>query len=195
MDKKTVKKIVSTIVALAILTMIFSFCGLIFDAITARDPITIDPSKVTEEIKDITNHATWMLVALACLLLPTLVCYGFSLFGKSKIMTIVSAVMSLFVVVTCIAFFFVLRDYAVVSAEAYAIAAAVYPYFILLISTGTLLCAFFTYESVMVFVNDRKAKCDHASTTERQSINCEQTANDLSNDEINTEETNKNEEN
>ncbi|MDE6850459.1 MAG: hypothetical protein K2J54_03940, partial [Clostridia bacterium] len=150
MDNKMIKTIVYVIVGLALLTILYSFCSLIFNAITARDQILMNPKELTNEIKEILNLATWLLVALVCLLVPTLVCYCFSLFGKNKIMTVVSAVMSLFVVVTCIAFFFVLRDNAFINTTTYTVASTAYPEIIQLLAASAVTCAFFTYESVFI---------------------------------------------
>lgn len=182
MDKKTVKTLVNIIVGIAILTIIYSFCSLIFNAITARDAIIIDPSKIDGGVRDIVNLATWMMVALICLLVPTLVCYGFSLFGKNKIMTMASAVMSLFVIVTALAFFFVLREYSFTDTTAYTIASAVFPGFIELIAAGSLTCAFFTYESVLIILDYKKATSNSVAASSEQT-------------EVSTEEADKNEEN
>ncbi len=182
MDKKTVKTFVNIIVGIALLTILYSFCTLIFNAITARDAIIIDPGTLGDYVTDIVNLATWMMVALICLLVPTLVCYGFSLFGKNKIMTIVSAVMSLFVVVTALAFFFVLRENAFTGTTAYTIATAAFPEFIELIAAGTLICAFFTYESVLIIIDYIKTKSHSVAASSEQT-------------EVTTEEVDKNEEN
>ena len=189
MDKKTVKTFVNIIVGIAILTILYSFCSLIFEAITARDPILLEPTSLSSNAKEVLNLATWMMVALICLLVPTLVCYGFSLFGKNKIMTLASAVMSLFVVVTAFAFFFVLREYAFKGTSAYTIAIAAFPEFIELIAACAITCAFFTYESVLIIIDYKKANPKNKATI------TEQTAVNLTDTEVSTEEADKNEEN
>lgn len=169
MDNKTVKTIVNIVVGVALLTMIYSFISLIFNAITARDAILLEAGS-TNNIKNIVNLVTYMLVALVCLLVPTLVCYGFALFGKNKIMTIVSAVMSLFVVATCLALFFVLREEAFTSTSAYTIAAAAFTEIIQLCAATAIMCAFFTFHSVTAikeFFKKPEAKAD----TSEQIIN------------------------
>ncbi|MDE6690858.1 MAG: hypothetical protein K2K04_02705 [Clostridia bacterium] len=189
MDNKTVKTFVNIIVGIALLTVIYSFCSLIFDAITLRDAIILDPSIIDSDVRDIVNLATWMIVALICLLVPTLVCYGFALFGKNKIMTIASAAMSLFVVVSALAFFFVLRENAFTGTAAYTIATAAFPEFAELIAASMLTCAFFTYESVVIIINIKKTR------SENKTAAAEQTEQNLTDTVVITEEENKNEEN
>lgn len=189
MEKKTVKTFVNIIVGIALLIIIYSFFLMLFNAITARDPLLMSPDTFNSSVKETLSLAIWMMVSLACLIVPTLVCYGFSLFGKNKIMTLASAVMSLFIALICFSFFFALRDNAFTDINSYTIATAAFTDIIQLFAACTITCAFFTYESVLIILDYRKthSKNTAAVTEQKEKILLRET--------VNAEEANENEEN
>lgn len=155
MNKKYANKIISVLLGIALITMIFSFVSLIFDAAFMDDVILLNDSDGNTERKlnEIMTFMKWISVSLVCVLVPVFVCYVFAYFGNGKIFNIVSAVLSLFVTAMCIAFICVLRKQALDSKSAtiYAAVAESFEAFITLAVTSLLVCAFFIYNSVLSF--------------------------------------------
>lgn len=171
MDKKYVKKIISVLLGIALISIVFSLFSLIFDAAFADDLILLNDTGSTElELDEIITLMKWMTVSLVCVLVPTIVCYFFAYFGNGKIFNIVSAVLSLLITATCIAFICVLRQKALdtESATIYAAATGCFDEFIQLAATSFLLCAFFVCNSVFSFLKKPESQ-QQVENTEVQS--------------------------
>ena len=155
MDKKYVTKIIPVLLGIALITLIFSFFSLLFDAIFMDDVILLNTSTSAEakDLNEIVPLLKWTTVSLACILVPVFVCYVFAYFGNGKIFNTVSAVLSLFITATCIAFVFVLREEALItkSATIYSAVAESFENFIMLAANSAILCAFFIYNSAASF--------------------------------------------
>ena len=107
MNKPFVQKILAVVLGLALFVMLMSCVSLIMDAVLIDDTILFNNS-----YKDLLLFTKWTAVALVCTLIPTFVCYAFAFFAKSKIFSICSAVLSLFIAVCCFAFLFTARTAA-----------------------------------------------------------------------------------
>lgn len=174
MDKKYANKIISVLLGIALIAMIFSFFSLIFDTAFMDDVILLNNSTENDakKLNEIMTLIKWMGVSLVCVLIPVMVCYVFAYFGNGKIFNIVSAVLSLFVTVTCIAFVCVLRKQALdtKSATIYAAVTECFKEFISLAAASLLVCAFFVYNSVASFKfkpkNSRSAQSGEVQNNE-----------------------------
>ena len=128
--------------------MLMSCVSLIMDAVLIDDTILFNNS-----YKDLLLFTKWTAVALVCTLIPTFVCYAFAFFAKSKIFSICSAVLSLFIAVCCFAFLFTARTAALdgVSAQKYATVTGYFQEMLQLAVPALIACAYFVINSVNLF--------------------------------------------
>lgn len=168
MNTKYANKIISVLLGIALIVLVLSFFSLIFEAIFIGDLILLNVGD--GKLNEIATLLKWMSVSLVCVLVPVIVCYVFAYFGNGKIFNVASAVLSLLVAATCVAFIFVLRKWALdtESAEIYSAVAEGLEELITLAATSVLLCAFFVYNSVASFKKKQEGKL-LAETAEGQS--------------------------
>lgn len=100
---KNVKIALYVIWAILLLQIIYALVSFISEAVLIDDVIELNTSNpYIKEMK-------WMAATTACLLVPTIASYAFSLFGKKAVYKIISATLSFLVFVISIIFFAVLR--------------------------------------------------------------------------------------
>lgn len=148
MNKPFVQKILAVVLGISLFVMLMSFVSLIFDAVVADDLMLI-----SESYKELISFTKWTAVALVCTLVPTFVCYAFAFFAKSKIFSICSAVLSLFIAVCCIAFLFTAKASAIegISASKYATVSGYFQEMLHLAIPALIACAYFVIHSVNLF--------------------------------------------
>lgn len=164
MDKKIAKKILAVVLGITLIAMIFAVFSLILAAVGVNDLEALETSS------DELALLKWQAVALVCIMVPTLACYAFAFFGNGKIFNIASAVLSLFVAVTSLAFFIVLREAAMdtVSSTTYASVATSFTEFIQLAVCATIALVYFIVNTVACF---KKTKTDDEIITEEANGN------------------------
>lgn len=152
MDKKTVKTIVAVILAICLFTMITATVSLAFDAFLSKDVTVVSSVSVT--MKKAISYMSNASVALACLLVPALACFAFSYFTKQKkVFYAASAVLSLFIIATCMGFLFDLRSVALndFGTSEYAVCAEFFENLITLSVASLIPCVYFTVNAVFAF--------------------------------------------
>lgn len=172
MNKKTVHIVVSVILGIAAFIIVATAISILFSAILAEDPITI--AEPVKNIEDTILYIKHSYVALFCITVPTVVCYFFTYFSKSKkIFGLISALLSLMLIAMCIGFIFDLRSTVLDLKEAvnscYTMATAYFDELLKLLIPCLFTCVYFTMVTLSAFRTE-KPNAQPAQTVEQNVI-------------------------
>ena len=163
MDKKFINTALAAVMGILFLSVLFSLFSLVMDCILTTDLIEFQGGSKTLDL------ARWSAVALVCVLVPTIVCYGFSIFGTQKVFNLTSAILSFFIALCCLTFLFVIRDKALnTGASTYASVTGFFQEYISITVTTLILGTFYTVKSVFDF--KRKDSENKMGETENEEI-------------------------
>lgn len=161
MDKKTLHTVVSVVLGIAVFTIISVVILLMFDAVLADDTLEItSTSKYMDETVSYVKHSS---IAVICIAIPMLVCYGLTYFAKSKkIFATISALISLVLIAMCIGFVFDLRsiviEFDALRSTCYTVASAHFSKLIELLISCAFSCAYFTVIAIRAFLPEKATK-------------------------------------
>lgn len=160
MDKKTVRIVIGVMLGIAAFTIVATAISLLFDAILADDTLIIaEPAKNVEDTILYIKHSS---VAVFCIAIPTVVCYCFTYFSKSKkVFGLISALLSLLMIALCIGFIFDLRGIVLgfkdSASTSYTLATAYFSELGKLLISFLFTCAYFILITVFAFRTEKTA--------------------------------------
>ncbi|MDE7405992.1 MAG: hypothetical protein K2M89_03880 [Clostridiales bacterium] len=154
MDKKTVQTIMSVVLGIAAFVIVAALVSLFFGAILAEDPVEI--SETAESVEKVLLYVKNSSIAVICIGIPTVVCYFFTFFSKSKkAFGLISAILSLVLVEMCLGFIFDLRSIVLKLTDdvstCYSLATAFFTDLIEVLVSCLISCAYFIVVTVCAF--------------------------------------------
>lgn len=172
MDKKTVHLIMSVVLGIAAFVIIAAVISLLFGAIIAEDPMEI--AETGKSVEKVLSYVKNSSIAVSCVAIPTVVCYFFTFFSKSKkVFGLISALLSLMLVAMCIGFVFDLRTIVLKLTDdqstCYSLATAYFTDLIKLVVSCGFACAYFAVVTACAFRTE-KPTTPPAQSTEQPAI-------------------------
>lgn len=154
MDQKFINRILATVFGIALLIALTSTVSLLFDAIMLTDVTIL--SSLSESMEKTISYMQYSSIGIICVSVATLASFCFTYFSKQKkVFGCISAVCSLLLAATCIAFVFDLRAiiFKSTSLESYNAATGYFSELIALAVAALLFFAYFVFVTVRAFRN------------------------------------------
>lgn len=172
MDKKTIQTVMYVVLGIAAFVLVAALVSLFFGAILAEDPIEI--SETAESVEKVLLYVKNSSIAVICIGIPTVVCYFFTVFSKSKkVFGLISALLSLMLITMCLGFIFDLRAIVLKLTDevstCYSLATAYFSDLIEVLVSCGIACAYFTVVTVCSFRTEKPA-AQPAPTAEKTMV-------------------------
>ena len=161
MEKKTMRIIVSVVLALAAFTILSTVISLFFSAFFTKDMINI--GEINGNEGKTMNYIRFSSIALACIAAVTLVSYFFTYFTKhKKIFAPIATGLSFLMVIMCISFIFNLRS-VILKFEGYSkltcysLATEFFAQLITIMVAALIACSYFAVVTALAFKKSKAA--------------------------------------
>lgn len=152
MNKKFAQTALAVVLGICVTITVFAAFSLLFDAIFSKDiGVVSSPSKDMEKAIGFIRNTS---IGVVCFSVATLACYCFAYLSQNKkAFACLSAGAGLVLAISCIAFVFVLRAFALENGldAVYAAATAYFSELLPLAAASLLLCVYFTISAVRAF--------------------------------------------
>lgn len=166
MDKKITEKVIAVIVGICWIVLLLNCVSLFADVLMMDD---------SDELLDILDYSEligfirWTSLAVVVMLVPTFVCGGLKIFTGNKLFSLICSALHFAVLACMIGFYSKIYTMAKSSEDIlqYTFAMEFFDDALIVMVTTAVLCAYYAYESVYLFLTDRKkAKAEADKTAE-----------------------------
>lgn len=152
MNKKFVHTALAVVLGICVSITVFTVFSLLFDAVLSNDITVV--SSLSKDMEKTVDYMRNMSIGIVCFAIATLACYCFAYFSQNKKLFASFAAGAGFVLaISCIAFVFVLRSFALEtgSNNVYTAATGFFSEMLQLAAASLLLCVYFTIIAVRAF--------------------------------------------